>query len=182
MELPPWLSTAHLGNALLIFILILYLNYFDGLSKKPEIILSEYRWIFGTLMFLFFAQSVYGGYVRHSGAGLGCPDFPRCLGYWIPPLLSGITWIHFLHRVFAVGILAVSLGFLLFVRWHPELRAFYRPIIFITLLFTVQIVTGIFVVITQLYFVLAAIHLALALIILMLISNIIFRAKEFGMT
>jgi len=64
-----------------------------------------------------------GGLVRASGAGMGCPDWPRCFGLWVPPtradeLPSGfdpaqfnaaLTWTEYLNRL-----LGVTTGFLIF--------------------------------------------------------------------
>jgi heme a synthase len=63
-------------------------------------------------MFLIFV----GGLVRASGAGLGCPDWPKCYGRWIPPLTvadlpSGYdpaefnalkTWTEYINRLIGV--------------------------------------------------------------------------------
>lgn len=61
-----------------------------------------------------------GGLVRASGAGLGCPDWPRCFGSWIPPASAAalppgfdasqfnatLMWTEYLNRL-----LGVSVGF-----------------------------------------------------------------------
>ena len=43
---------------------------------------------------------VYGGWVRASGSGLGCPDWPLCEGTALPTL-EGDTAIEFGHRFYA---------------------------------------------------------------------------------
>lgn len=57
-----------------------------------------------------------GGLVRASGAGLGCPDWPKCFGMWIPPtsaaelpagydasLFNPIhTWTEYVNRLIGV--------------------------------------------------------------------------------
>jgi len=64
-----------------------------------------------------------GGLVRASGAGLGCPDWPRCFGSWIPPASAAdlppgfdpsqfnpaLMWTEYLNRL-----LGVTVGFLIF--------------------------------------------------------------------
>ena len=69
-------------------------------------------------LFLIFV----GGLVRATGAGLGCPDWPKCFGLWIPPmdvsqLPAGFdesqfnvvkTWTEYINRL--IGILV---GFLI---------------------------------------------------------------------
>jgi len=76
-----------------------------------------------------------GALVRAAGAGLGCPDWPRCFGQWIPPtnaadLPPGFdisqfhavnTWLEYVNRL-----LGVLIGFLIFAtliaawRWHRK--------------------------------------------------------------
>ncbi len=88
-----------------------------------------------------------GGLVRASGAGLGCPDWPKCFGLWIPPLTAaGLppgfdavdfnaakTWTEYLNRllgaVTGLLILATVVRALLDHRarprvWVPSLLAF----------------------------------------------------------
>lgn len=58
-----------------------------------------------------------GGLVRASGAGLGCPDWPRCFGSWFPPASAAqlppqfdpsqfnptLMWTEYLNRLLGVA-------------------------------------------------------------------------------
>jgi cytochrome c oxidase assembly protein subunit 15 len=64
-----------------------------------------------------------GGLVRASGAGMGCPDWPKCFGLWVPPMHAdqlppafdparfnaALTWTEYTNRL-----LGVATGFLIF--------------------------------------------------------------------
>ena len=75
-------------------------------------------WTTATTYFLILV----GGLVRASGAGLGCPDWPRCFGGWVPPLSVAelppqfdpsqfnptLMWTEYLNRL-----LGMAVGFLI---------------------------------------------------------------------
>ena len=65
-----------------------------------------------------YALIFVGGFVRVSGAGLGCPDWPKCFDRWIPPTDVSqlpptidpttfnitLAWIEYVNRLIGVTI------------------------------------------------------------------------------
>jgi cytochrome c oxidase assembly protein subunit 15 len=93
-----------------------------------------YRRSVRTSFFLVLLLVFVGGVVRSTGAGLGCPDWPKCFGLWIPPTsISQIpvefwnhplsssegkiifnpikTWIEYMNRL-----LGVIIGFSILIQ------------------------------------------------------------------
>jgi len=83
-----------------------------------------------TLLLIFV-----GGLVRASGAGLGCPDWPKCFGVWIPPMTveelpAGWdpsqfnpvhTWTEYINRLIGVVIgLLITATLLLSIRFRKS--------------------------------------------------------------
>jgi cytochrome c oxidase assembly protein subunit 15 len=90
------------------------------------------RFAIATIAAVYFLILV-GGLVRASGAGMGCPDWPKCFGRWVPPTEESQlpadyqerwaergygearfnvwkTWIEYGNRM-----IGVVIGFLIFI-------------------------------------------------------------------
>jgi cytochrome c oxidase assembly protein subunit 15 len=137
-------------------------------------------WTTATTYFLILV----GGLVRASGAGLGCPDWPRCFGSWIPPasaaeLPSGfdpsqfnptLMWTEYLNRL-----LGASVGLLIFAtlisafRHHRRDGRILWPTLAAFLLVGFQGWLGGVVVQQQLAAWIVTVHLLVALVIVSLL-------------
>src|SRR5512144_724086 len=83
LRLPHLISTAHLVNALLILGgLVLLASRPGTMVVDPSVQKSARLARVGVAVLL--VQLALGGYVRHAGAGLACPDFPLCSGDVLP--------------------------------------------------------------------------------------------------
>jgi len=125
-----------------------------------------------------------GGLVRVSGAGMGCPDWPKCFGRWIPPTNISqlpdyidpekfnlvLAWVEYLNRLFGalVGFVILVTLVLGYIHFKSSKKIFYS----ITAAFLLTLVegwVGAKLVDTVLDPITITIHLVLALIIIALI-------------
>ena len=100
-------STAHLLAALTILAGLLTIA--AGPPERVEAREPKLARLAGAGLVALLIQLALGGYVRHTGAGLACPDFPLCSGDVLPG--AGPPLVHWIHRWLGV----LLLGFFLHV-------------------------------------------------------------------
>jgi heme A synthase len=172
LETPVRLTTVHFMTGVLVFLLAFYMMRFDGERERPVFTFRGPAVLFLSVLALVYSQSALGAYVRHLDAGLACPDFPTCLGKWIPPLLSGPVLAHFSHRTLGYLVLLTAVMLYLFVRWDPRQRG-NRPLALTFLvLVAAQVGVGAMVVLSSLYYLVTALHMAVALGILSVLASL----------
>lgn len=125
-----------------------------------------------------------GGLVRASGAGLGCPDWPRCFGSWIPPLSAAelpagfapaqfnptLMWTEYLNRLLGVTVGLLILATLVSAwRHHRHTPRIFRPTVAAFLLVGFQGWLGGMVVQQELAAWIVTIHMLVALVIVSLL-------------
>jgi heme a synthase len=136
------------------------------------------KWALATTIATYF-NIVAGGFVRASGAGLGCPDWPKCFGRYYPPTDKSqvppdlvdrfdvqLAWIEYTNRLIGavIGLLILGVMFYAIRDYRHNKRVLY-PSIGAFLLVLVEGWLGGMVVTSELHPLIVTAHLVLALII-----------------
>ncbi|MDX1905547.1 MAG: COX15/CtaA family protein [Bacteroidia bacterium] len=139
----------------------------------------------GAVVFLILV----GGIVRMTGSGMGCPDWPRCFGQWVPPTdISQLpadykqqfavagkeiadfdpfkTWVEYINRLLGVLIGFFAIGTAVYsLRLWNSMRVVTLMSVAALLLVIVQGGIGAYVVRTDLKTNIVTIHMVMALLI-----------------
>lgn len=132
-----------------------------------------------------------GGLVRVSGAGLGCPDWPKCFGKWIPPLSRNeipqgfdaasynitLAWIEYLNRLAGMitGLLILITAILAIINFRKQ-KLILIPSILAAIMVAFQGWYGSIVVKSQLLPFTVSIHMLIALVIASLLIYVTYHS------
>ena len=155
-KLPGLVSTAHLVNALLILAGLIILA--EGTPVHAPVPGRLKRLALAGLAALLL-QLALGGYVRHAGAGLACPDFPLCSGSLLPHHWESA--LHWIHRWLGVALL----GFFVHLALATRRTALARPAALAAGLAVLQVALGIAAVLGGLAVPLRAAHALVAYVL-----------------
>ncbi|HEY3346114.1 MAG TPA: COX15/CtaA family protein [Nitrospirota bacterium] len=162
-ETPVKLTTFHFMTGFFIFSLTAIMAKHDGLKTRLAVGLDGPKMLTLGLGGLVFFQAALGAFVRHSDAGLACPDFPTCQGRFLPIGLFGGSLIHYSHRLVAVLLAFTMLAVFAMTQSNARFRALKESSILLCFLAFVQLAAGAVVVLTGLNFIATAVHLGVAL-------------------
>lgn len=157
------------------------------------------KWVLATFI-LTFLVILAGGIVRTTQSGMGCPDWPKCFGMWVPPTQASQlpadfeqylsvqdidhsfnafhTWVEYVNRLLGVllGLFGIIQLLLIFPKRKQIPNALNIAIAFLVLV----IITGLFgaiVVKLNLAYLSISVHLLFALILTQVQLGLLMNVK-----
>jgi heme A synthase len=182
LQLPVQLTTVHFTTGLVVFLLVYYMNAFDGVAMPASFSVTGYPGLFFGMGILVFLLAAMGAYVRHAGAGLSLPDWPTSLGGLMPGVLADGVLIQFSHRVLAAFVALTIVALWAATALDDHLRKHRRMAGVLVLMILAQVAVGGVVVLSGLNFLTTALHLAVALGMLMMLARMWIRELSPGGT
>ena len=141
----------------------------------------RFNWV--TLVLIYLVV-VAGSFVRITGSGMGCPDWPKCFGRWIPPTNINqlpdyidpskfnivLAWIEYSNRLFGalVGV-TITLTMIFMFKYYRSIDRIKYAVVLAFFLTLFEGWLGAVLVQTVLNPVTITLHLFFALIIVMLL-------------
>lgn len=156
-----------------------------------------------TILFVYLVI-LAGGIVRSTGSGMGCPDWPKCFGQWVPPTnISELppnykekfkvgnhfvadfsafkTWVEYTNRL-----LGIVLGFIVLASFLYSVKYIGNNSVLFLLSFSILFLTGLQgwigakVVASNLANHMITIHMFIAVLILMIVLVLYNKIRVFG--
>ena len=130
----------------------------------------RFRWLVYLTLVATFLVVVWGGVVRVTGSGLGCPDWPLCHGHFLPGLDTA-TQIEWFHRFLGIvgGLTLASLVAVTLARYRSD-RRLVTMVVAAGVLYVFQAVLGGIVVLLELPDTWVTAHLANAELVLAILT------------
>lgn len=168
-ESPPVLAL-HLGFSLIAFATVflataLLLEKTSGDRFRDLPLPRSFRRLTWLALVYTYALIYLGAFVRHSNAQLACTGWPLCNGA-IVPALSGLVLVNFLHRLAALGAIALFIHLWLAARpLRLERPDLYRGSVAALIALVAQAISGAFVALSGMALWSAILHGALITVV-----------------
>ena len=189
----PMMVTAHLLTGFMTLWLLYRLYLLTGPQSAPTEKVRGLLWLSRAGLLLVLMQTALGGWLSSNYAALSCPDFPTCLGNWVPEtdfssIVSGMAHpenyqgsllppaarvsIHFLHRLGAFLTFLVLTALAIGVTSNRKVPRLSKPGLLLSFLLLAQIGLGMALVLLRLPVMIAVAHHAVAALLLLLVVHI----------
>ncbi|TVQ33734.1 MAG: heme A synthase [Geminicoccaceae bacterium] len=167
----PWSVALHLGNALVLFAVMVKLYVAAGPQPQRPVgeaprLLAAATWV--ALLMTMITAAV----TAKSGASLACATWPSCNGEWLPSLDDPYVRVHFFHRALA-AISGVLLLLLFWAAWRQGDARLRQALLVLPALFVIQVIWGALVIVLYVPVWTAVVHQATGVALFTVLSYVL---------